>query len=295
MLSIATMGRIIISILLVFASFQSHSQIAMFHAHNTTNIQTPLLLDSFGTNVKSAVSFRKIRLNYTGYCLRIQRLSDNATRDIGFVNNYLDSADIISWMGGSGNAVVAIWYDQSTVGNNLIQISSGVGPVIYQSGNYLNYLMNNSSVNGAMAFVSPPFASVSQGSVFTVTRMITGYNGFYDFGNAASSNHHPFSDDVFYDDFLSSTRVSFAGYGQNNLFITHSSHNNGSTLSVYKNGTQIGSAQAISFVSTPTLQYLFTALNFHGNVAAKEFIVADNTKTSDRAAISLNQKNYFNL
>lgn len=57
-------------------------------------------------------SFWKRNPNYTGACIRVWRNSDNTTQDIGFKNNYLDTAALLSFVGGSGNGGVTIFYDQ---------------------------------------------------------------------------------------------------------------------------------------------------------------------------------------
>ncbi len=78
------------------------------------------------------VSLRKLSSSYSGNCLQVQRTSDDATLDIGFVNNFLDTAAILSFCGAS-NGVVSIWYDQSGNGNNLAQSTSAFAPLICTS------------------------------------------------------------------------------------------------------------------------------------------------------------------
>ena len=88
------------------------------------------LLDSYsGAGV--AYSVRKLDKDYAGYCMRIKRLSDNSTLDIGFDSNGdLDESAITTFCAGSVDATVTIWYDQSgngydltpNVGNNTLLI-----------------------------------------------------------------------------------------------------------------------------------------------------------------------------
>ena len=73
-----------------------------------------LFLDLY-PNASSAFSFRKLRDNYTGYCIKVLRSSDSATQDIGFVDGLLDETSLISFV-GSGDGYILMWYDQS--GNN---------------------------------------------------------------------------------------------------------------------------------------------------------------------------------
>ena len=77
----------------------------------------PLLLDLY-PGASAAYSLRKLDQNYTGFAVQVRRLSDNATQDIGFVNNEFDSAALIAFASNT-TAAVTIWYDQSGNGNNL--------------------------------------------------------------------------------------------------------------------------------------------------------------------------------
>lgn len=101
---------------------------------NYIQIKNVYLLDLV-PNAKCAYSVRKLRENYTGNCMRIIRSSDGASLNVGFVNDFLDTASISSFVGG-GNAWVTDWYDQS--GNNFTasQVGSpfGSGPRIVTGG-----------------------------------------------------------------------------------------------------------------------------------------------------------------
>jgi hypothetical protein len=77
----------------------------------------PLLLDLY-PGASAAYSTRKLDQNYTGYALQVRRVSDNATLDIGFVNNEFDSIAFQTFISGTTGRV-SIWYDQSGNGRNL--------------------------------------------------------------------------------------------------------------------------------------------------------------------------------
>jgi hypothetical protein len=77
----------------------------------------PLLLDLY-PGATAAYSLRRLDQNYTGYAVQVRRISDNATQNIGFVNNEFDSAALIAFASNT-TAAVTIWYDQSGNGNNL--------------------------------------------------------------------------------------------------------------------------------------------------------------------------------
>jgi len=79
------------------------------------------------------LSLRLLDKNYTGFCIKVRRSSNNDELDIGFVNNELDTASLLDFV-GSGNGFVSIWYDQSGEGNNLLQTSASYQPIIVKAG-----------------------------------------------------------------------------------------------------------------------------------------------------------------
>ena len=103
---------------------------------NSVNVP-PLLLNLF-PGASAAYSFRKLDTTYAGSAVQIRRVSDNATQDIGFVNNLLNTAALASFLGSSAGAI-SIWYDQSGNGKNLINPTTTQQPVLYSgAGVYSN-------------------------------------------------------------------------------------------------------------------------------------------------------------
>jgi len=84
---------------------------------------TDLLLDTY-PGAAAAYSVRKLDKDYTGYCMKVRRASDDAEADIGFDGNGdLDTAAIATHCGAS-NGFISVWYDQANVGgtaNNATQ------------------------------------------------------------------------------------------------------------------------------------------------------------------------------
>jgi len=99
----------------------------------------PLLLDAF-PNASAAYSLRKLRSAYTGNCIEVRRSSDNTTQNIGFVNNVLDTASLLSFV-GAGNGFVRTWYDQTGNNQNGVRTDTSFQPPIVSNGNLL--LINN--------------------------------------------------------------------------------------------------------------------------------------------------------
>ena len=81
-----------------------------------------LLLDSY-PDAAAAYSLRKLRSDYTGPAIKVRRSSDNAELDINFVNNELDTASLLSFV-GANDGFVTTWYDQSGSGNNITQLTA---------------------------------------------------------------------------------------------------------------------------------------------------------------------------
>lgn len=96
----------------------------------TTAASTDLLLDTY-TGSAAAYSVRKLSKDYTGNCMRVRRSSDEATQDIGFDGNGdVDSSAIATFV-GDAYGYVSIWYDQSGNGNNAVQSTTSLQPMIY--------------------------------------------------------------------------------------------------------------------------------------------------------------------
>jgi len=96
----------------------------------TTTAASQLLLDDY-PNAAAAYSVRKLDKDYTGYCMRVRRDSDEATQDIGFDGNGdLDTAAIATFCSGA-YGYVSRWYDQSGNGIDATQNTGSAQPMIY--------------------------------------------------------------------------------------------------------------------------------------------------------------------
>lgn len=56
-------------------------------------------------------------------CIRLRRSSDNAEQDFGFVNNYIDTAGIASWL-GADTGYIKIFYDASGNSNDATETAT---------------------------------------------------------------------------------------------------------------------------------------------------------------------------
>jgi len=81
------------------------------------------------------LSLELLDKDYSGFCIKVRRSSDNAELDIGFVDGVLDIATLLTFA-GTGDAFVTIIYDQ--VGsNNMTQITANLQGQIVSNGSVI--------------------------------------------------------------------------------------------------------------------------------------------------------------
>lgn len=121
--------RFLIAFLLLFSNVQGKGQVPVQILSSER-----LLLDNpaIANGCQMAFSFHKIRTNFTGNCLAVRRLSDNATQNFGFINNYVDTNGIKAFV-GSSSGVVPSFFNQITGGIHLLE-NAGTGPTIVNNG-----------------------------------------------------------------------------------------------------------------------------------------------------------------
>lgn len=86
------------------------------------------LLDDFSGAILT-VSFRLLKSDYTGYCVRIRRSSDNAEQDIGFVDGLIDTASLLTFV-GAGTGYVTVWYNQVDTNNMIMTVAVDQGWIV---------------------------------------------------------------------------------------------------------------------------------------------------------------------
>ena len=85
-------------------------------------------------NASLGLSLDLLDSDYTGFCIKVRR-NNNDELDIGFVNNELDTASLLDFV-GSGNGFVSIIYDQ--VGsNNMVQNTASLQGQIVSNGSVI--------------------------------------------------------------------------------------------------------------------------------------------------------------
>ena len=74
--------------------------------------------------------------DYSGNCVTVRRVSDNATQDIGFDGQDLDIAALESFCSGT-DGFVTTWFDQSGNGKNATQTTASSQPKIVSAGSVI--------------------------------------------------------------------------------------------------------------------------------------------------------------
>jgi len=95
------------------------------HGCSTITVDFPFIADDYAT-MSCAYSFFKAASAYSGDCLQVQRASDGAYLEVGWVNNCLcDFESLKSWA-GVDEVKVTKWYDSTGNGNDLVQTISSI-------------------------------------------------------------------------------------------------------------------------------------------------------------------------
>jgi hypothetical protein len=155
--------------------------------------KVPLLLDLY-PNAAAAYSLRKLRSAYTGNCIEVRRSSDNALQNIGFVNNQLDTASLLSFV-GAGSGFVRTWYDQSGSARNYSNTSNNTTqPRIVNSGvletDLGKPIINFISANATNLTRAGGFLEMHNHSFFNIARALsptTTIGFFFSFRNSTGS------------------------------------------------------------------------------------------------------------
>jgi hypothetical protein len=139
------------------------------------------LLDTYG-GANTAFSMFKLRTAYSGNCIRVRRSSDNTEQNIGFVNNYLDTASLLSFVGG-GNGFVVKWYDQSGRAGgalDLFQTTAANQPQIVENGSIITR-------NGIATIKAPAGKSLVTAINPSLT---TSYSWWFSYEKSSTANQY---------------------------------------------------------------------------------------------------------
>jgi len=295
---------------------------------NYITVNFPYLLDIYG-NAAAAYSVRKLRSAYAGSCLRVRRSSDNTEQNIGFVNNFLDTAALSAFV-GAGNGFVTKWYDQTGNNRDAIQTSAYNQPRIVNAGvlftqnslasincydsNRCNFNITTggggsntilTNVSYGYAFVAARTAqtTATRRTIFSIAAANINSGRFY-IGAIASSNAMAMGGKRLDTDTLESTSTTTHGSAFN--LLTGVARYADAEAYLYKNGVLAGSKVPFQTAgaTSNTVSYNYESYIGSGrgdvaggieNGSVSEVVIYNTDKASDRAAIETNIKNYFSI
>jgi len=148
------------------------------------------------------LSLDKLDKNYTGSAIKVRRSSNNDELDIGFVNNELDTASLLDFV-GSGNGFVSIIYDQvgsnnmvkntaslqgQIVSNGEVILKGGKPCIIRSSDNDGGYL-STYAPNDGVAVKGMFYVGDNEGKTSILTSSEIVFDKGYDYGFAVSNNN----------------------------------------------------------------------------------------------------------
>jgi hypothetical protein len=253
------------------------------------------LLDIY-PGATAAYSLRKLRSGYSGSCIQVRRSSDNATQNIGFVNNYLDTTSILTFC-GANSGYVSIWYDQSGNANNLNQTVLANQPQIVSTGSLI-------TINGKNAIIG-----IFPSSFWNLTSAIltnTNYSQFFvtnttaitgnSISFASSANYFSISGmayngtTTFY--FSNRSKYGTFIYTQGNcLFSLFSISSN---LSAWQNNVSKTITNTTS-ASTANFDYFGRTQSDYGRSYWIEDIFYSDDQTGNRTGIQTNINTYYTI
>jgi hypothetical protein len=259
-----------------------------------------LLLDSY-PNATVAYSLRKLSSTYTGNCIRVRRSSGiPAEQDIGFVNNVLDTASLLTFV-GAGDGFVTTWYDQSGNANNATQTSAVSQPQIVSSGAMVTTNTKNSmTFDGTNDFFN--LAS-------TINVASSNYNSFVGKRDASGRRLFGLSS-------LDGAAYLYALWNDNNYYLQAKSTNfqvsnaidtttaqllltglnNAGVMAMYKNGGVIASSQ----VSTTIIMTINSLGQYFGGSSynfanLQEIVFYNSEQSTNRTGIESNINTYYSI
>lgn len=249
------------------------------------------LLDQY-PGASAAYSLRKLRAAYTGNCIRVRRLSDNAQIDIGFVANVLDTTTLLAFC-GAGSGVITIWYDQSGNSNNLTNVSISNEPSIVLNGiiTYRNgkpYIVFGTTA--IFNFTATIVTAIGQSYSFWMTyeKSVAGTNVgvLLKFPLTQHWLDYQTNQYVSGSNIITITNLAANSLGLINIITNYSV---GATM--YRNGLSIGTRGALTSSSESTA-FLFGT---HPVITVSEFVFYSSTKTADKTGIDTNINSFYTI
>jgi hypothetical protein len=261
----------------------------------TTYIK-PLLLSLY-PGAAVAYSLRKISTSYTGSAIRVRRSNDNAEQNIGFVNDVLDTASLLTFC-GANNGFVTTWYDQSGNANNAVQATAGIqarivnaGAITYQNGKPVIDFYGN-----GIFYTYSPVIATGDLSLYIIQKrvgqsvILSSTSGGVYLGQQSDNN--------FYIQRVTGASGFYrASADSSTAFCILEGYTVSSVMSAYKNNTAYTLTGELAFGSTNTSYNSIG--NYNGSAQSTgtvlEIIIYANNQTSNRTGINTNINSFYSI
>jgi hypothetical protein len=232
----------------------------------------------------------------------VRRSSDNVEQDIGFVNNYLDTVSLKTFI-GANSAHVVTWYDQGGSALDATNATTGTQPVIMTSG-AIHYKNNHVAINFVDAsgsvedFLSfPNWHTNTDTDVWAFTTYSVAHGSSFGFvlgSNPATKGlaiYHNGSNQYlqFTDRVTSGTSVvTGAGNYPNDIQVLRTAYADRTNMGIYENGILKGTASdPDENFDQPTAYYIGNANTGSARINAhiSEILLYNTDKAALRTAI----------
>lgn len=285
--------------LLVFSANKSsqrkeiESNINDYYTIGQLNYDLPL--DTY-TNAAVAYSVRKLRSDYTGYCMEVYNGTSYA--DIGF--NELNELDVpaIASHCGVNDGFVSKWYSQGSSSNTAFQTDPTKMPQIYDGATGKVFMENGKpiiqNISGSYPRfqITNPVTGASSAHNFIVARQDGSINSIMSYGTFANENQGIY--------------MSFNSGGSSNAGVDL--HVDGVAQTNYSGKSQlwsillpntspniINSKQDYSSTDSSLKHFIGVNQDVYPMFSTQEIIIFDSAMDDDREAIENNQNAYFNV
>jgi hypothetical protein len=264
---------------------------SIYLGNNLVWTKANLLLDLY-PNAAAAYSLRKLRTAYSGAAIRVRRSSDNTEMDIGFTDNVLDTAALLSFC-GSESGFVSTWYNQAT-SNNATQATAGNQPQLVLNGSLIMVngkpALTFDSVNDSFNFSTIAIAA-SNYNTFVGKRDLSGRR-LYSFGGNQYINGL-WSDNIHYFQGKATSYLARTSADATTNQIMLTGLNSSGIMSIYKNGAlSISNEVAYSLVmNTNSIGSYLSGNLLFGHL--QETVLWNIDQSTNRTAIETNINNHY--
>jgi len=250
----------------------------LIHQEASASPATGLLSEA--PNATAAYSVRQ--LGDAKLCMKVRRGSDNATKNIGFVNGVVDTAAIEAFCGNS-DGTVDTWYDQSGSGNHATQGTAGSQPKIYDS------------ATGVELENGKPILSFGVNNRFNLSSnlSILNENFFYVTAETVDLTVYGLVDDT---DYLRNQLTRYLLSDGGTLYSSNISPSSGYSVhsvinndGAYQNGTKLADFTNALTISADSILEANSAGSY------QELVIYDSDQSSNRTTAEANINHYYGI